>query len=193
MNKKVISILGSAVAVGLLTTACGSNNSSVSKKEDTKTSQAAPKKEHKSEYYFDGTTANIRDLKIKITGVKFYKGTEESGKKLIVFEYDLTNKTNKEIDVNTGWQAVFTAYQDNKNTDGQLEVGAVPNNYEKLLNNQTQNIKKNGHLNFVVAYELRDDTTPVVLKATKGPLGREIGKKTYKIGKFEQQSDPSVN
>lgn len=48
MNKKVISILGSAVAVGLLTTACGSNNSSVSKKEDTKTSQAAPKKEHKS-------------------------------------------------------------------------------------------------------------------------------------------------
>lgn len=191
MERKLIGLISSTLAISLLATAC---SSSTSKESNTKSTQPSSKKSStaKSKYYFDGNSANIRDLKIKITGVKFYNGLEPKDKKLIAFEYDITNKTNKDIDVNTGWQAVFNAYQDNKNTDGKLEVGATPSNYSNLLDNQSQTIKKNGNLKFVAVYELRSNTTPVILKATKGLDGHEIGQKTFKIGKFENQTDPST-
>lgn len=189
MKSKFIASAITVASIAVLTVACGSNKSTNTNNatNSSKTSQAT--KKAPSEYYFDGTTANIRDLKIKITGVKFYDGLTENDKKVIAFEYDLTNKTNKDIDVNTGWLAVFNAYQDNKNTDGKLEVASTPTNYNNILKNQDQKIKKNGHLNFVVAYELDNDTQPVVLKATKGFDGKFLGQKSFKIGKFEKQKD----
>lgn len=195
MKKKYILAATLLATTGLALSACSSSNSSSdsAKSSSSKTvKQSSKKSTNTSKYYFNGTTANIHDITIKITGVKFFNGLEASDKKLIVFEYDLTNKTNKDIDVNSGWQAVFNAYQENKNTDGKLEVGATPTNYSNLLDNQSQTIKKNGHLNFVAAYELKDDKTPVVLKATQGYDGKEIGQKTYKIGTFEDQADPST-
>lgn len=190
MKSKFIMSAIILASVSLLATACGSNKNSSSSSNNTKTSQST--KKAPSEYYFDGTTANIRDLKIKITGVKFYNGLTENDKKSIAFEYDITNKTNKDIDVNTGWLAVFNAYQENKNTDGKLEVDSTPTNYNNLLKNQDQKIKKNGHLNFVIAYKLDNDKQPVVLKATKGFDGKFLGQKSFEIGKFENQKDSTT-
>ena len=106
--KKILTI-GTTLLAGLSLAACGNQQSSTSTKSST-TQQTHGK------YYFDGTTANLQDVKIKITGVKFYQGDETTNEKnVICFDYTITNKTDKDINALTGWQAVFNAYQDNKN------------------------------------------------------------------------------
>ncbi|MFD0897352.1 DUF5067 domain-containing protein [Loigolactobacillus binensis] len=156
---------------------------------DQVTVQAAKKK-----YYFKKDTAKLRDLKIKIDKVRFLSPSEDgtTDKNMVVFEYSITNLSNKDIDAVTGWQAVFNAYQKNKDTEGKLEVGSTPSEYQDAIDVQTQKINKNGTVKCVTAYELADTKTPVVLKATKGFEGKKLGQKTYKIGTFEQAKDYST-
>lgn len=156
---------------------------------DQVTVQAAKKK-----YYFKKDTAKLRDLKIKIDKVRFLSPSEDgtTDKNMVVFEYSITNLSNKDIDAVTGWQAVFNAYQKNKDTEGKLEVGSTPSEYQDAIDVQTQKINKNGTVKCVTAYELADTKTPVVLKATKGFEGKKLGQKTYQIGTFEQAKDYST-
>ena len=182
--KKIIT-LSFAVLTGLSLAGCsGSSNSKTSNKPKTETVKPKPK------YYFDGKTANIRDLKITIIKVKFFKKAQPKEKNQIAFEYTVKNKSKKKIDVTTAWLAVFNAYQDNKNTDGKLEVGPTPMNYAgKLLDNQNKTIKKGGELQGVISYSLDNNKIPVTLKATKGVSGAKIGQKIYKLGKFKTQNN----
>ena len=186
---KKIGLICMATLACLSLTACGNNNST--KQSQTNSSQ---QKTHKN-YYFDGTTANTTDVKIKITNVKFYKGDKTThNKNLIAFEYTITNKTDKDINAIDGWQAIFNAYQDNKNTEGKLEVGPLPNNTsEKILHDQDQTIKKGGNVKCITTYELDSNSKPVVLKATKGYDKDFLGKKAFKIGKFRAQNDSVQN
>lgn len=189
---KKLSLVCLVALAGLSLTACG--NSSTQNKNTTskQTSSKVVKK-----YYFDGKTANLKDEKITINKVSFYKGDETSdNKNLIVFDYTITNKSDKDINAINGWQAVFNAYQDNKNTEGKLEVGSLPNDTSsEILHNQDQIIKKGGHVKCRTAYQLDSNSKPVVLKAIKGADGDFLGKKTFKIGKFKSAeiSKPSGN
>lgn len=181
--KKAAIILASLLACTSLT-ACGSQTKNNKRSSTTQAST-------QSNYYFNGTTANIHDVKIHIDKVSYYPAGEGTNdKNLICFDYTITNKTNKDIDAITGWQAVFSAYQDNKNTEGKLEVGALPEDTsEQILNDQMQNIKKGGSVKCRAAYELDSTSKPVVLKATQGVDGKTIGKKTYNISKLKSQSN----
>ena len=182
--KKIIT-LSFAVLTALSLAGCSSSsNSKTSSKPKTEIVKPKPK------YYFDGKTANIRDLKITITKVKFFKKAQPKEKNQIAFEYIVKNKSKKKIDVTTAWLAVFNAYQDNKNTDGKLEVAPTPMNYAgKLLDNQNKTIKKGGELQGVISYSLDSNKIPVTLKATKGVSGAKIGQKIYKLGKFKTQNN----
>ena len=182
--KKILTI-GAALLTGLSLAACGNQQSSTSTRSSTI-------QQTHGKYYFDGTTANLQDVKIKITGVKFYQGDETTnGKNVICFDYTITNKTDKDVNALTGWQAVFNAYQDNKNTEGKLEVAPMPSDTsDQILQEQDQSIKKGGSVKCRMAYELDSNKKPVVLKATKGYDGTFLGKKTFKIGKL---SNPSEN
>lgn len=186
--KKAITI-GATMLVGLSLAACGNQQLSTSAKSST-TQQTHGK------YYFDGTTANLQDVKIKITGVKFYQGDETTnGKNVICFDYTITNKTDKDVNALTGWQAVFNAYQDNKNTEGKLEVAPMPSDTsDQILQEQDQSIKKGGSVQCRMAYELDSNKKPVVLKATKGYDGTFLGKKTFKLDKLldQKQATSSV-
>lgn len=179
--KKILTI-GAITLMGLSIVACGKQQSSTSTKSST-TQQTHGK------YYFDGTTANLQDVKIKITGVKFYQGDETTnGKNVICFDYTITNKTDKDVNALTGWQAVFNAYQDNKNTEGKLEVAPMPSDTsDQILQEQDQSIKKGGSVQCRMAYELDSNKKSVVLKATKGYDGTFLGKKVFKIGKSLNQ------
>lgn len=179
--KKILTI-GAITLMGLSIVACGKQQSSTSTKSST-TQQTHGK------YYFDGTTANLQDVKIKITGVKFYQGDETTnGKNVICFDYTITNKTDKDVNALTGWQAVFNAYQDNKNTEGKLEVAPMPGDTsDQILQEQDQSIKKGGSVQCRMAYELDSNKKSVVLKATKGYDGTFLGKKVFKIGKSLNQ------
>ncbi|RMC46587.1 DUF5067 domain-containing protein [Lactobacillus sp. ESL0230] len=182
--KKIITII-SAVIASLSLAGCSSSSTNKSNNQ-SKTSTVKPK----PKYYFDGEKASIRDLDITITKVRFFKGLTPKDKKQIAFEYIVKNKSKKKLDITTSWLAVFNAYQDNKNTDGKLEVGSTPLNYAgKILNNQNKSIKKGGKLEGAIAYNLDSNKIPVTLKATKGVDGPKIGQKTFKLGKFTSQSN----
>lgn len=181
--KKILTI-GAITLMGLSIAACGKQQSSTNTKSST-TQQTHGK------YYFDGTTANLQDVKIKITGVKFYQGDETTnGKNVICFDYTITNKTDKDVNALTGWQAVFNAYQDNKNTEGKLEVAPMPSDTsDQILQEQDQSIKKGGSVQCRMAYELDSNKKPVVLKATKGYDGTFLGKKTFKISNISNRDE----
>lgn len=186
--KKILTI-GATLLTSLSLAACGNQQSS------TNTKSNASQQTH-GKYYFDGTTANLQDVKIKITGVKFYQGDETTnGKNVICFDYTITNKTDKDVNALTGWQAVFNAYQDNKNTEGKLEVAPMPRDTsDQILQEQDQSIKKGGSVQCRMAYELDSNKKPVVLKATKGYDGTFLGKKTFKLDKLldQKQATSSV-
>ncbi len=186
--KKIFTI-GAITLVGFSLAACGNQQSS------TNTKSSISQQTH-GKYYFDGTTANLQDVKIKITGVKFYQGDETTnGKNVICFDYTITNKTDKDVNALTGWQAVFNAYQDNKNTEGKLEVAPMPSDTsDQILQEQDQSIKKGGSVQCRMAYELDSNKKPVVLKATKGYDGTFLGKKTFKLDKLldQKQATSSV-
>ena len=154
-----------------------------------------PQIAYAQKYSFKKNKVVISDINIKITKVSFYNGLTADDKKLIVFDYEITNKTNKQIDAIAGWQAVFKAYQSNPNTAGELTVGALSaDTAEQILNDQTQIIKKGGTVHCRAAYELASDTKNVTLKAYKGDGGRYLGKHVYKIGTFQDQEfDAGVN
>ena len=110
--------------------------------QQSKSTKSSTSQQTHGKYYFDGTTANLQDVKIKITGVKFYQGDETTnGKNVICFDYTITNKTDKDVNALTGWQAVFNAYQDNKNTEGKLEVAPMPSDTsDQILQDQDQSL-----------------------------------------------------
>lgn len=185
--KKAITI-GVTILAGISLSACG--NSTNKQSTNSSTTQQTQRK-----YYFDGKTANLHDVKIHIDHVKFYQASEETNNKnLICFDYTITNKTDKDINAIGGWQDVFNAYQDNKNTEGKLEVGILPSDTsEQVLHNQDQTIKKNGTVKCRAAYELDSTKKPVVLKASQGTDGKFLGKKVYKISKLKQTDMVSHN
>ena len=186
--KKILTI-GATLLTSLSLAACGNQQSSTNTKSNTS-------QQTHGKYYFDGTTANLQDVKIKITGVKFYQGDETTnGKNVICFDYTITNKADKDVNALTGWQAVFNAYQDNKNTEGKLEVAPMPSDTsDQILQEQDQSIKKGGSVQCRMAYELDSNKKPVVLKATKGYDGTFLGKKTFKLDKLldQKQATSSV-
>lgn len=168
---------------------CGIRN------QKTTTTKSTTSQVHRK-YYFDGKTANLHDEKIKITKISFYSADENTAdKNLIVFDYDITNKTNKDIDAISGWNVAFKAYQDNKNTEGRLKVGGLPEDTsQQVLNDQDQTIKKGGTVHSRAAYKLDSNEKPVVLKCFKGTDGRFLGQKKFKIGKFkDDESTVSQN
>ena len=182
--KKVITITAATLAC-LSLVACG-NTASQKSSSPNSSSQAT-----KNKYYFDGKTANLHDLKIHIDKVSYYQGDDTTDNKdVICFDYTITNKTDKDIDALTGWQAVFNAYQDNKNTEGKLDVAPMPNDTsDQILHDQDQTIKKGGSVKCRTAYELDSNSKPVILKATQGIDGKFLGKKTYKLNRLKQQNN----
>ncbi|MFT8491508.1 DUF5067 domain-containing protein [Liquorilactobacillus satsumensis] len=179
--KKISSVLLCLAGISILT-ACSNNTNS--KNNSSKKSVVKVKKQQK--YYFKNNVAEIHDLKIEITKVEVKNADQTnsySDKPLIIFHYKVTNKTNKDIDPISAWQAVFTAYQDNDaNSVNKLEIGSTID--EQYLDTQSEKIKKNGTVKNESTYELTDMKTPVKLQATKGYDGSKIGSQTYKI---EQQ------
>lgn len=177
MKMKKIVVLMLTLLVAFAFVACG----------DSKPEKGEVKKEkgnYSSKAYFKDNIAEIEDVKIEITDVKVIPvgstGNEYGEKPVIAFWYKVTNKTDKEITPSTAWMAVFTAYQDNDpNRENELNVGSDPD--ERFIDTSFENIKKDGTVEDAIAYELDDLETPVLLKATKGIGGREIGSKEYSI------------
>ncbi|WP_414049456.1 DUF5067 domain-containing protein [Macrococcus animalis] len=186
MNYK---FLGATILVTLvLMGACDGESTEKSKDVTTeKTAKKVEKDKSKDETQVGliNDTAVLNDIDVKVLETEFIsKGTyENQEKEQLGIIYEVKNKSDKEIDPISGWLAVFEATQDSKDTIRKLEVGMLPqtNKYKPFLDTQMDSIKKSGKLKNGIAYNLEDDTTPVILKATKGIGGEKLGEIEVKI------------
>lgn len=126
---------------------------------------------------------------MKITEYKVLKaGNPEnqlSEKDIIVFYYNVTNKSDKEITPMAAWLAVFgnskSIVQDNdKNRVNSLKV--APYNDSNIdVQQGLDTIKKGGTVSYYAAYELTDLKTPVRLTAYKGFDNIELGSLDFNV------------
>lgn len=176
--KKLISLV---VILSLALAACSSND----EKDKTETAKSETKASDAPS--FKNNTVILNDISVKITDTVFRPAgtTEYQNTDQLLVEYKATNKSDKEIDRISAWLAAFEAYQDSKDAERKLEVGAAPfdGKYQAMLDNQSDNIKKGGTVEGVIAYDLKDTKTPVTLKAQQGVGGKELGTKTINIEK----------
>lgn len=106
-------------------------------------------------------------------------GNEIGEKPLLVFDYDVTNKTDETL-TTTDFVVYFTAIQDNDpNKVNELDLGSYFD--PETSDTQLEQIKKGGTVAGTIAYELDDLTTPVDLVASKSFSQDEIDRQTFEL------------
>jgi len=187
MKKFVVIVSILVLAMGLA--ACSSGNGSTGtnssdNSSSTSSGTSASSSSTQSNYYFKDNVAETEDVKIVITDYKVIQpgetGNEYGDQPVIAFWYDTTNKSGKEVSPMIAWMAIFTAYQDtNPNQVNKLNVGMLPDS--AFSDTQLEDIKQGGTASNAMSYELDDTSTPVVLKATKGLAGADLGEQEYSL------------
>lgn len=129
----------------------------------------------KAQGSFDGHTAKLPKYTIKIKDVSI--GENDDGKKCMVFDYTVYNKSAKDMSAADAWMQTFSAYQPNKNTQNQLDEDVVDVD-DSISDEMNQDINKGGHAKGQYIAILKSDKCPVILKA-KDDAGKLIGKHKY--------------
>ncbi|MGE8004064.1 DUF5067 domain-containing protein [Lysinibacillus sp. NPDC093216] len=185
MKKKLIFSAALVLSLGLA--GCGADSSKDEKpKEETKTAstdKTADKETKSGDVYFKDNEVKRGDLKITITETKVIpvgeKGNERGETPVFAIWYSVTNQSDKEVSPGLAWQSTFTAIQGDPNADNKLGVGFSPD--DRFKETEFENIKKDETVENVIAYDLKDLETPVILVAIQGYEGKELGKKEFAI------------
>ena len=135
-----------------------------------------------SQSFKDGVL-DVPAAKFEITDHRVVKpgepGNELGEKPLLVFNYDVTNKTDETL-TTTDFVVYFTAIQDNDpNKVNELDLGSYLD--PETSDTQLEQIKKGGTVAGTISYELDDLTTPVDLVASKSFSQDEIGRQTFEL------------
>lgn len=131
---------------------------------------------------FKDNVLELPTATVKITGHHVIDpgspGNRIGDKPIIVFDYEMTNKTDKELRT-ADFSSLFTAIQDNnENSVNELKTG-----FSEYIDtdNMLDKIKKGGTVKSSAAFELDDLTTPVELVAREKYGEEEVGSQTYKL------------
>ena len=132
---------------------------------------------------FKDGVLDVPAAKFEITDHRVIKpgepGNEIGEKPLLVFNYDVTNKTDETL-TTTDFVVYFTAIQDNDpNKVNELDLGSYID--PETDDTQLEQIKKGGTVAGSIAYELDDLSTPVDLVASKSFSQDEIGRQTFEL------------
>ncbi|EGQ3295196.1 DUF5067 domain-containing protein [Staphylococcus pseudintermedius] len=169
----------------LVLSACGNEKGSETKQE-TKVNEDKPQ--------FTNDTLVIDDAILKIKDT-FIVNDKDSGKKSVVFKYEVKSKSGREnVAPNTIFMAGFTVLQDTENSMAELDTGTTPNTgkYEEWSKHAYDTIKKGKSAKGIIGYELENDNK-VTLKATKGIGGKELGEKEIILSKLKTVDYSAVN
>lgn len=172
--KKILFVLFASL---LVLSACGNEKGSETKQE-TKVNEDEPQ--------FTNDTLVIDDAVLKIKDT-FIVNDKDSGKKSIVFKYEVKSKSGREnVAPNTIFMAGFTVLQDTENSIAELDAGTTPNTgkYEEWSKHAYDTIKKGKSAKGIIGYEL-ENNNKVTLKATKGIGGKELGEKEIDLSKLK--------
>lgn len=184
---KKVFIFGLALISTVTLAACGNNNerSSDSSKATTETTISTPATEEKADVYFDGETMKIDKATVKIISSEVLAPDDSvyRDNNQIAFVYEVTNDSEEPLDGSMAWIACMEAYQETENTVGKLQVGMTPQDekFAEYRGDEFDELKPGGAKKYVIAYDLNDTTTPVVLKATQGVAGEALGEKTFNL------------
>lgn len=131
---------------------------------------------------FKDNVLEIPTATVKITGHHVIDpgspGNRIGDKPIVVFDYEMTNKTDKELRT-ADFTSMFTAIQDNdENSVNELKTGFSEN---IDTDNMMDKIKKGGTVKSSAAFKLDDLTTPVELVASEKYGEEEVGSQTYKL------------
>lgn len=193
MNKAIT--IGAAIMMSLSLAACGSN--STSKKSSTSESTSSVKPSDKASNRTWTYKNNVFDA-----GVETYKFTKsevrnsaESGKKVLVLYCDVTNNSKKEQDPSNAYMVIH-AYQKTNTSDVKLDPGAgVERNengddpLQQLEDNLNNKLLPGKTVHAVMMFTLKN-SNPVKVTFENANFDT-IGSKTYKIKKFNSQSQTS--
>lgn len=140
---------------------------------------------------FKDNVLEIPTATVRITGHHVIDpgstGNRFGDKPIVVFDFEMTNKTDKDLKP-TDFSIFFTAIQDNnENSINELEPGFSENTD---LESMTDSIKKGGTVKGSSAFELDDLTTPVELVAKDNFGETEVGSQTYKL---EESTPMDIN
>ncbi|WP_019165841.1 DUF5067 domain-containing protein [Staphylococcus delphini] len=162
----------------LVLSACGNDKKGSETKQETKVNEDKPQ--------FTNDTLVIDDAVLKIKDT-FIVNDKDSGKKSIVFKYEVKSKSGREnVAPNTIFMAGFTVLQDTENSIAELDAGTTPNTgkYEEWSKHAYDTIKKGKSAKGIIGYEL-ENNNKVTLKATKGIGGKELGEKEIDLSKLK--------
>ena len=118
-------------------------------------------------------------IQVDITGYKVVmagqEGAKNSLKPVVVFYYDVTNLSDKEIDANSAWTEVFDAYQNGSADDRNVLGTGIYVDESVPAENGTKKLKKGEKASYYKPYELTDETTSITLKSHDGLGGAALG------------------
>lgn len=176
MNK----ILGLLLTSTLLLAACGNDD----KKKESKT-EAKKETVNENKPQFKDNVAVIDDAVLTIKDV-FLLDDAQSEENLLGIKYEVKNKTDKEITSMLAWIAIMKAYQDGENTINELHTGIVPHSgqFKEWTEHENDTIKKGKTAKGFTTVVLQNDND-VVLKATKGDDGIDLGEQTIKLNELK--------
>jgi hypothetical protein len=176
--KKILG-LGILTLCGFTLVACGGND----KESTTQTSATVEKKE--SGVYFKDDTLKIDMATVKILSTEVLPADTSlyRDKPQLALTYEVTNDSDEPLSASTVWIACMELTQEGENTINKLTVGMTPQDerFSEYTEHQMDDIKPGGTVKAIISYDLDDTDTPVVLKATQGMAGKELGEKTINL------------
>lgn len=182
--KKIIST-GILLLCGFTLVACGDNEQASENENTASTAKNSSSSKEESSASFKDDTLKIDMATVKILSTEVLAADESlyREKPQLAIMYEVTNDSDEPLSASAVWIACMDATQEGENTINKLNIGMTPQDdqFAEYREHQLDEIKPGGTAKDIIAYDLDDTTTPVVLKATQGMAGKELGEKTIKL------------
>ena len=118
-------------------------------------------------------------IQIDIKGYKVFPagtgGAKNSLNPVVVFYYDASNLSDKEIDALSAWTEIFDAYQNTGENDRNMLGTGIFADESVPAEDGTTPMKKGETKSYYKSYELTDGTSSVTLKSHDGLGGARLG------------------
>lgn len=190
MRNKALALLLSVV-VGISVTACGGSDPATPNQEVSENNQTEyvkipeESKTETADVYFKDDVLKIEMATIKITGFEVAPPNTDWGeeKSTLIITYDFTNDSDELMQPGDAWIACFTATQETETTVDDLDVAISPQDekYSEMNDMFFTDVKPGATVSSVISYEINDLNTPIVLKATQGMFGEDLGEKIFNL------------
>lgn len=145
-----------------------------------------------SDVYFKEDELKINDATIKIKEIKVQEPNTNLGETnpTLVILYDFTNNKSELAQPLLTWIVCFNAQQETDVAFEDLKVAAAPQGDEYSSANAmgTTDIKPGATVESVISYEIKYPNSPVILNATQGSAGKELGKKIIDLKLYESEA-----